>query len=95
MWLIVFGMVFVLVLLARRAGGQGREVRRLTRAVEERDREIAELRDQLWESQSRLEAIRPRLQQLERLLKQFEDRPASGVGHLRLDSRGRLLEEGQ
>lgn len=95
MWIILIplmvlgGIVFMNSLAS---AGRHAETRRLTLAVEDRDRQIAELRQQLSGQRTRLNRIREHLGQLEGLFAQIEEQDRAGIPRLRLNRRGRLVE---
>lgn len=93
MWILLGIMSFALLLGAVRTAERRREVRRLSRALDERDRQVADLNERLQTTLARFSAIQSRLQHLEELLGHLEDSATKGQDRLKLDSHGRLLED--
>ena len=76
-----------------RASRRHLEGRYLAGAVNERDRQIAELRRLLADRDARLRAVHQQLDGLAHRLEEVLEQPPPGPGQLRLDHEGRLIEE--
>jgi len=95
----VLACIGTAALVASGAAAKRREeIRRLNRIIDQRDRQIQNLRRQLSDRrmvplQTIRQTIRPLLAELEKLFTQVLQYPNGGISRLRLNPQGRLIEE--
>jgi len=85
--------VVLLIIVMALASSLANARRRHAAAIAGRDRTIAELRGRLNRSQARLRQVDQQLARLETSVHEVETQGSDGVSHLRLDERGKLVEE--
>ena len=92
-WLARAFVVCIVIGILNTAANRRSLIRRLNSDIQEKDRQIQNLRNQLSAGESRFRNLRGHLAQLESRLQQIVQSSPISVSRLRLDQNGRLIEE--